>query len=147
MLFPGQGSQYVGMLRDLACRFPRMQQSTRWLTRSPSHGNRRSQTDLPSTRRLPIERGSSRSEAPRDTRIAQPAIGAVSLGLLAILEDFGIRPELVGGHSFGELTALWRPGGSTTRRWPSCRKRRGGLMAELRRGEEVRRDARGLRAA
>ena len=21
-LFPGQGSQYVGMLRDLACRFP-----------------------------------------------------------------------------------------------------------------------------
>ncbi len=25
MLFPGQGSQYVGMLRDLACRFPRMQ--------------------------------------------------------------------------------------------------------------------------
>ena len=22
MLFPGQGSQYVGMLRDLACRFP-----------------------------------------------------------------------------------------------------------------------------
>ena len=27
LLFPGQGSQYVGMLRDLACRFPRMQQS------------------------------------------------------------------------------------------------------------------------
>ena len=42
----------------------------------------------------------------RDTRIAQAAIGAVSLGLLEILEDFGIRPELVGGHSFGELVAL-----------------------------------------
>ena len=26
-LFPGQGSQYVGMLRDLACRFPRLQQA------------------------------------------------------------------------------------------------------------------------
>src|SRR5262249_47520772 len=25
VLFPGQGSQYVGMLRDLACQFPEMQ--------------------------------------------------------------------------------------------------------------------------
>src|SRR5262249_34979962 len=26
-VFPGQGSQYVGMLRDLACQFPRMQEA------------------------------------------------------------------------------------------------------------------------
>ena len=26
-VFPGQGSQYVGMLRDLACQFPAMQQA------------------------------------------------------------------------------------------------------------------------
>ena len=47
-----------------------------------------------------------REDALRDTRFAQPAIGAVSLGLLGILEDFGVRPDMVGGHSFGELTAL-----------------------------------------
>ena len=27
VLFPGQGSQYVGMLRDLACRFPTVQRA------------------------------------------------------------------------------------------------------------------------
>ena len=45
-----------------------------------------------------------------DTRCAQPAIGAVSLGLLRILDDFGVRPDVTGGHSFGELTALCAAG-------------------------------------
>ena len=57
----------------------------------------RSPFDEPARRNLDL--------ALRDTRVAQPALGAVSLGLLRILEDFGVRPGLTGGHSFGELTA------------------------------------------
>ena len=38
MLFPGQGSQYVGMLRELACRFPQMQSA---LERANANGDDR----------------------------------------------------------------------------------------------------------
>ncbi len=48
----------------------------------------------------------SRKKALQSTRMAQPAIGAVSLGMIKILEHFGITPDAACGHSFGELTAL-----------------------------------------
>ena len=65
----------------------------------------------------------------RDTRFAQPAIGAVSLGLLRILEDFGVRPDLTGGHSFGELTALCAAGRIDDRSLALLAERRGAIMA------------------
>ena len=66
---------------------------------------------------------SANEAALRATEVAQPAIGGVSLGLFRVLDHFGVRPDLVGGHSFGELTArfplrgdsiLWRSPG-----WPA----------------------------
>src|SRR5205085_6651311 len=49
-------------------------------------------------------------EALRRTDRAQPAIGALSAALYRLLAAAGFRPDLVGGHSFGELTALWAAG-------------------------------------
>ena len=46
----------------------------------------------------------------RDTRLAQPAIGAVSLGLLRFSRISAFDPQVTGGHSFGELTALCAAG-------------------------------------
>ena len=111
MLFPGQGSQYVGMLRELACRFPQHAGGPG----SGERGVRRARTlasRIGSILRRPTTRplASDQDLTLRDTRFAQPAIGAVSLGLLRILEDFGVRPDLTGGHSFGELTALCAAG-------------------------------------
>ena len=73
----------------------------------------------------------------RETRHAQPAIGAVSLGLLAILEDFGIRPELVGGHSFGELVALKAAGRLDDSSLSLLAAKRGALMSASDGGEEA----------
>ncbi|MFI5455292.1 MAG: SDR family NAD(P)-dependent oxidoreductase [Isosphaerales bacterium] len=130
MLFPGQGSQYVGMLRELACQFPRMQASlslvnevagdpgipfSGWIYPRPAFGDLQRQ---------------AQEVALRDTRIAQPAIAAVSLGLLRILEDFGVRPDVAGGHSFGELTALLSAGRFDDRSLAFLAQRRGALMAE-----------------
>src|SRR2546423_7558154 len=45
-----------------------------------------------------------------ETDVAQPALGAACLAVLRLLESFGVVPELVAGHSFGELVALHAAG-------------------------------------
>jgi acyl transferase domain-containing protein/acyl carrier protein len=108
MLFPGQGSQYTGMLRDLACLFPQMLDILAAANRiegAIEPGKRLSDRIYP----IPVFTDAARAEndnALRATHTAQPALGAVSLGALRILESFGLRAEAVAGHSFGELTAL-----------------------------------------
>ena len=114
VLFPGQGSQYPGMLRELACCFPVMNEvlaeandvfSTRSESADDSSPHRLSDFIYP----LPSWNQSARERNEGDlraTQVAQPAIGAVSLGALSILEHFGVHPEAVAGHSYGELTAL-----------------------------------------
>ena len=135
-LFPGQGSQYTGMLRDLACRFPRMQQSVALANALCNPG------EVPISSRIyprPVFSDHERREqeqALRETRNAQAAIGAVSLGLLAILEDFGLRPELVGGHSFGELVALRAAGRLDDASLSLLAAKRGELMAASSAGED-----------
>jgi acyl transferase domain-containing protein/NAD(P)-dependent dehydrogenase (short-subunit alcohol dehydrogenase family) len=136
-LFPGQGSQYTGMLRELACRFPRMHESL-------ALANEFSEADgVPiSSRIYPRSVFTDRERialehALRETRYAQPAIGAVSLGLLLILEDFGVRPELTGGHSFGELTALRAAGRLDDRSFARLAAARGQLMTASEKDEEA----------
>ncbi len=135
LLFPGQGSQYPGMLRDLACRFPRMQQSIALANSQCKPG------EVPISSRIyprPVFTEAARSEherALRETRVAQAAIGAVSLGLLEILEDFGVRPELAGGHSFGELVALRAARRLDNAALAFLAARRGELMAASGSGE------------
>ncbi len=135
MLFPGQGSQVVGMLRDLACRFPRMQAALALWNEAmePADGRLSDRIYPPSCFRE--EELQRQHEALRDTRYAQPAIGAVSFGLFQILEDFGVRPDLVGGHSFGELTALCAAGRIDSRTLAHLSLRRGALMADCARGD------------
>ncbi|MGK5675862.1 SDR family NAD(P)-dependent oxidoreductase [Micromonospora sp. URMC 106] len=45
-----------------------------------------------------------------ETAVAQPAIVAVEIGLLALLDSLGVRPDVVIGHSLGEITAAHAAG-------------------------------------
>jgi acyl transferase domain-containing protein/NADP-dependent 3-hydroxy acid dehydrogenase YdfG len=108
-LFPGQGSQYPDMGRDLVCLFPQAMAAIEAADR------RLPAAIAPGPRIFPLP-GVSAAEAEsalRETRIAQPALAAASLAMLATLRHFGIRPDAAAGHSFGELTALcaagWMP--------------------------------------
>ncbi|MHA6803702.1 SDR family oxidoreductase [Salinifilum ghardaiensis] len=96
-LFPGQGSQYVGMGADLAMHFP--QAHAVW------DRHEISPLVFPPPVFTEVER-QAQQHALTDTGVAQPAIAAHSLALLNVLETAGVRPDCVAGHSFGELVGL-----------------------------------------
>jgi [acyl-carrier-protein] S-malonyltransferase len=92
-VFPGQGSQYVGMGQRLYAAFPR----TRALL---EEGSEVLGMDL---KRLCLE---GPEELLVLTANTQPAILAVSTMAWVILKDQGISPDFVAGHSLGEYSAL-----------------------------------------
>ena len=129
-LFPGQGSQYLGMGADLAIGFDRCGEI--WDTAASLQldgGTGLHEVVFP----RPVFSDEERQEQQarlRATEWAQPAIGAASLSQLALLEDLGIRPECVGGHSYGEITALRAAGALDDESMLRVARRRGELMRE-----------------
>ena len=105
-LFPGQGSQYVGMGRQIICSFP---QSFHSFEDAVAFFNGNPQLDEYVYPRI-IEDLKLHEANLRATDIAQPAIGAVSCAMLQVLQHFGIRPDATCGHSYGELVALFAAG-------------------------------------
>ncbi|MDA1092160.1 MAG: SDR family oxidoreductase [Acidobacteria bacterium] len=106
-LFPGQGSQYVGMGRDIACLFPEAREAIAQAdaAAAPHGGIPLSDVIFPVPVFDDAARLTQQAQLTR-TDVAQPAIGAVSLAMLRVLQRFGIRPDYTAGHSYGELVAL-----------------------------------------
>ncbi|MDO9110294.1 MAG: beta-ketoacyl synthase N-terminal-like domain-containing protein, partial [Desulfatirhabdiaceae bacterium] len=139
-LFPGQGSQYVGMARELACMFPQTMDAIdaandAFITFSAGLNTLESAHLLLSDRIYPpsssdATKKQAQKKALQSTRMAQPAIGAVSLGMVKILEHFGITPEATCGHSYGELTALASAGWISTQAFLKLSVARGHFMEE-----------------
>lgn len=138
-VFPGQGSQYTGMGRDLARAFPEAREALAMSDRLFDRLPRLSEYIYPDPGDLETEEKES-SETPEDrlrsTDVAQPAIGAVSLGVLRILETFNIRPDACCGHSFGELTALLAAGRLHTETFMNLAVARGKFMARAGDGKD-----------
>ncbi len=91
-LFPGQGSQAVGMGRELAERFPVA--ANTFAEADEACGFALSKLCF---------------EGPEDelklTENTQPAILTVSVAALRVLAERGVEPALAGGHSLGEWSA------------------------------------------
>ncbi|MEU8640081.1 beta-ketoacyl synthase N-terminal-like domain-containing protein, partial [Amycolatopsis sp. NPDC048633] len=98
VLFPGQGSQRPGMFAELFVAFPELQ---RYLRLDPPTAD---VVFGPAVFGEPARQ--ALAERVTDTRVAQPALGLAGLAAFRLLSRAGVRPAMVGGHSYGELTAL-----------------------------------------
>ncbi|MGA7384518.1 MAG: acyltransferase domain-containing protein, partial [Methylocella sp.] len=105
-LFPGEGSQYPNMLRDLAMHFPEVRV---WFDRIDKAfiGHRRA--FRPSQVIFPPP-GPSSSNAGMETLwrmdVGPEAIFAANQAAFAFLGRIGLRPDAIVGHSTGEYSAL-----------------------------------------
>jgi len=104
-LFPGQGSQYINMLRDLREIEPVVADTFREAdaVMTPLLGK-------PLSSYIFVDGDDSAIASAelelRNTAITQPAILTVNVALLRLMAQFGYRPEFVIGHSLGEYAAL-----------------------------------------
>ncbi|MGR3177146.1 MAG: SDR family NAD(P)-dependent oxidoreductase, partial [Candidatus Anammoxibacter sp.] len=134
IVFSGQGSQYLGMQRELSCQFPQMQKvltdANRMFSKSNGTGCHKNLTDYiyPVHSFDPAVQKTNK-ECLKNTEIAQPAIGAVSIGMYHVLTHFGISPDVLAGHSYGELTALCAASCFDTQTFYNLSRVRGELMA------------------
>ncbi|GHT66520.1 hypothetical protein AGMMS50239_28110 [Bacteroidia bacterium] len=97
-LFPGQGSQRINMARDLFVAFPAMR---RLLEQNKEYIGML----FPKTA-FDEETRDAQEKMLLDTRNSQPLLGIIDLAIAEYLRFLGIVPDMVAGHSYGEIPAL-----------------------------------------
>jgi len=100
IVFPGQGSQTVGMGVDVAAAFPASRECFDRASAVVGY-------DL-----LELCKNGP-EEALRETRVSQPAIFATNVAIYRAVETIGLRPIVSAGHSFGEYCSLTIAGALT----------------------------------
>jgi len=118
-LYPGQGSQRVGMGADLLEARPEV------IERFFAAATDASGLDI---RTLCLE---GPIEELTRTEVAQPALFAVSMAMTELAREAGLQPDFVAGHSLGEYTAAVAAGCLSPADGIALVSERGQRMAEI----------------
>ena len=95
-VFPGQGSQLLGMGMGLHAAYPVFAEAFNTVV---------GELDRHLLRPLREVMWGHDENLLNTTEFAQPALFAVEVALFRLLDSWGVRPDFVMGHSVGELTA------------------------------------------
>ncbi|MBD3285751.1 ACP S-malonyltransferase [candidate division WOR-3 bacterium] len=120
-LFPGQGSQKIGMGRDIYDSYPDI---------AHIFDNADEASDLEIKRAM--------FEGPEDelkqTQITQPALYTHSIAAFMLISDKGLTADVYAGHSLGEFSALTAAGVFSPEDGMKLVSKRGALMSRMQQG-------------
>ena len=112
-LFPGEGAQYLGMLGDVRRAFPEVETFFAECDAKCRHagdvGPSLTEVFLPPDDAGPDELAHAEEELRRIDH-AMLSVMMADWALYLVLERLGLSPDVVAGHSMGELVALWAAG-------------------------------------
>ncbi|HBL16543.1 MAG TPA: beta-ketoacyl synthase, partial [Elusimicrobia bacterium] len=106
-LFPGQGAQYVDMLKDLGQKYQVVADTFAEADKIMTELVGEKLTDVLFTKGGESEETlRAMQERIKQTEITQPAVLTADVAILRLLAQFGVEPDVVAGHSLGEYGAL-----------------------------------------
>ncbi len=132
-MFPGQGSQYVDMMKDLASKYKVVMDTFLEADRHLMNiiGETLTET-LWSKPGETKEQLVEREAAIRKTEMTQPAMLTADIAMMRLLSEFGLKPDVVMGHSLGEYAAAVAAGIFDFENGLKAVCTRGKVMSEIR---------------